>query len=227
MSDDTIEKNPALVGLQMKKLEAEIAKIKIDTETASIALQLENISLAEAQRQEGWEMAAAEENMIYTFADSVSHTSAALAIHTLNHWSRRHPGRDLTIVFSSPGGSAIDGLAFFDFIKELQDRGHFVTTEAYGWVASMGGVLFQAGDKRVMRKNAFLLIHEVSSVAFGTTSQMEDDLKFTKEIQDKILAILAERSTLSSTQIRNRWKRKDWWLDSDKTLELGFADEVK
>ncbi len=220
--------------LEEQKLAAEIVKIEAETEQIhkkdlllDAELETANIELGSARRQDGWEQAAPEEHLVYTFADQVTHSSSTMAIHTLNQWSRRWPQQPITIIFSSPGGNVIDGLALYDFIQELKERGHVVTTEAFGWVASMGGILFQAGTVRLITKNTFMLIHEVSGFHIGNASQLEDDLKFTKALQARLLGILAERSTLTKRQIQNRWKRKDWWLGADEVLKWGFADGIK
>ena len=133
----------------------------------------------------------------------------------------------MTIVFNSPGGEVTEGLALFDFIQELRSRGHEIETISIGMAASMAGILLQAGDNRVMGKNAVILIHEVSSITYGGASSMADDLKFVEMLQDKILDILAERSTLTKRQIRNRWLRKDWWLDAETALKFGFIDSIQ
>jgi ATP-dependent Clp protease protease subunit len=93
--------------------------------------------------------------------------------------------------------------------------------------ASMGGILLQAGSHRVLAPNAYMLIHEVSSLAWGGASELEDEVAFVKRLQDRILDILAERSTMTRQQIARKWKRKDWWLDAPEALRLGFVDEIR
>jgi ATP-dependent protease ClpP protease subunit len=58
------------------------------------------------------------------------------------------------------------------------------------------------------------------------TDVMEQQ-KFMQRMQDRCLNILADRSTLTKTQIKNRWKKTDWWLEADEALEFGFIDEVR
>lgn len=213
-------------------LEKEVDRSRIDSNTAQAEYYR---TLAEKVKVETQELtrynkdidASSEYARIYTFYDAVGGSSVRAAMKDLGIWSRRDPGENLKIVFNSPGGSVVDGLALYDFIQELKDAGHNVETVALGWAASMGGILLQAGHTRVMGRNAYMLIHEVSSINIGKTSEMEDELKFTKRLQDRLLDILAERSTLSKNQIRQRWKRKDWWLDASEALDYGFVDEIR
>lgn len=164
---------------------------------------------------------------IYSFTTAVGRESSEYCMNTIGQWYREKPEKEIEIVFNSPGGSVIDGLALFDFIKELQNAGAVINTVSLGYAASMAGVLLQAGSKRTMGRHAFLLIHEISSGAIGNINKLEDEVKFCKRIQDQLLDILAERASLSKRQISSKWKRQDWWLDATEALELGFCDEIR
>lgn len=150
-------------------------------------------------------------------------------LEVLQHWERRDPGEPVTIDINSPGGSITDGLALYDQIARMRRKGHHVTTRAVGGAFSMGTVILQAGDHRIMDKRAKLLIHEGSSFRQGsmTVAEEEDSRAFRNKLLDDILTILADRSTLTKRQIANRWKRKDWYLDADEALKLGFVDAVE
>jgi len=118
-------------------------------------------------------------------------------------------------------------MALFDHIVTMRANGWHVTTTARGYAASMAGILLQAGDVRTMGRQSYLLIHEVQAAAMGTMGEIEDEVEFLKKIQNRILSIFAERSRLTVPQLRRRWKRKNWWLDSDEALKLGIVDEVR
>ncbi len=163
---------------------------------------------------------------IYSFNGSVSDSSANNCIQTLGQWQREDPSKPITVVFNSPGGSVTAGLALYDYIQAIRNNGSKVDTHSIGWAASMGGILLQAGEERIMGDHAYMLIHEVSSGAIGNTSELEDELKFVKRLQDRLLGILAARATLTKRQIERRWKRKDWWLDATEALEFGFIDRI-
>jgi len=163
---------------------------------------------------------------LYSFNGSVSDSSANACISCLGQWQREDASRDITIVFNSPGGGVHSGLALYDYIKAVQAGGTTINTHSIGWAASMGGILLQAGEKRTMGAHAYMLIHEISAGAIGNTSELEDELKFVKRLQERCLAILSERSSLTKRQIARRWQRKDWWLDAQEALEFGFIDEI-
>jgi ATP-dependent Clp endopeptidase proteolytic subunit ClpP len=208
-----------LDNLMEQRAWAELRKLELETERAR--LELDAIRRAERDRA-----ADARAAHIYTFYSSVDADTVQQCMSELGTWSRRDPGSELTVIFNSPGGSVLDGLALFDYLRQLRSLGHPVTTMALGRAASMGAVLLQAGSNRVMGRNAFLLIHEVSHQSVGKVSEMEDGVGFTKRLQQRLLAILAERSTLTEREINRRWSRKDWWLDAEEAVAVGLADEL-
>lgn len=198
---------------------AELRKLQIDTERAAVEL--------DAYRRENDEELAEAGRRHYTFYARVEDESVQACMRTLASWSTRAPGAALTVTFNSPGGSVHDGLALFDFLRHLRADGHHLTTVALGRAASMGAVLLQAGDHRVIGANAFLMLHEVSSGSTGKVSELEESVDLSKRLQKRLLTILAERSSMTMTSIQRRWARRDWWLDAADAAELGFADEVR
>ena len=161
------------------------------------------------------------------FIGQVGATSVRDAVETITTFHRVDPGCDITMIIDSPGGGITEGFHLFDTILWLRGEGHKFTTIANGMAASMGGVLLQAGDVRVMTPQASLLIHEASFGAGGSMGSVEDQVEYVKMLQDRILFILAERSTMTKTQIKNKWKRKNWWLMAEEALELGFVDAIR
>jgi ATP-dependent Clp endopeptidase proteolytic subunit ClpP len=209
----------SLEELEKRKLIAEIGKL----ETEAQKISQDAVFGERANREKD---ADANTHRTYTFYEAVKGVSVKSAMDEIGKWARREPGATIKIVLNSPGGSVLDGLALYDFLKILREDGHRVEVVALGMAASMGGVLLQAGTTRHMGKNSWLLIHEVSAGAIGNVSEMEDQIQFLHKIQDNLVDILAERSTLSARQIKSRWKKKDWWLSAPEALELGFIDET-
>lgn len=217
----------ALALAQLRQLEAELTRTH---------LECERITLERERYKRQKELAEDEHHRVYRFTSSVDAGSVKACMSTLQSWSRIDPKCPMTVVFSSPGGSIIEGMALFDFLQEMRRQGHRITTIARGYAASMAGILLQAGDWRIMGAESYLLIHEASFGAVGSFGEVEDMVKFVEKIQDRVLNIFAQRSAaadpktatkkLSKAQIKKRWHRKDWWLSSDEALAHGFIDEI-
>jgi ATP-dependent Clp endopeptidase proteolytic subunit ClpP len=216
--DIVVPTAPLPENLTEQRQWAEVRKLQVDTERAVAEL--------DAYRRREADTAAEEGRRTYTFYSRVEEESVRACMATLTSWSSKAPGAPLTIIFNSPGGAVHDGLALFDFLRHLRFTGHHLTTIALGRAASMGAVLLQAGDRRVIGSNAFVMLHEVSNGASGKVSEIDDSVELSKRLQKRLLTILADRSTLTVQQIQRKWTRRDWWLDADEAVGLGFADEM-
>jgi ATP-dependent Clp endopeptidase proteolytic subunit ClpP len=208
--------------IEVERIEREIELIELKKQETAITVKQRERAVLEAE-------AGAWHNQIFELTGAINSLTVSTAIDAIGTWSRMNPGSDITIVFTSPGGSVFDGLALYDFIQDLKERGHKVTTVARGWVASMAGVLLQAGTERVMAPNSYLMIHEPLRVAFLEVikaSDMKDDALLFERLWNKCIEILGERSTMTNRQIKTKSSRRDWWLDPADAVELGFADRV-
>jgi ATP-dependent Clp endopeptidase proteolytic subunit ClpP len=217
---------------------ANARNVDIERVRCELALEAERVELERVRYKRSKELASNEHHHVYNFASAVDSKTAAHCMQVLQDWQRmdaqsEHGPTPLTIVFNSPGGSVIDGLALFDFIQQVRRAGHHVTTSALGMAASMAGILLQAGDHRVMAKESWVLIHQVSASAMGSFGEMADRLSWLDKVQERILDIFANRAQASNAEkpvtrrtIARNWERTDWWIDSDEALKLGLVDEV-
>lgn len=207
-------------------LQAEARRHNAEAALAEVRADGARVELAAMRRKEKELLALDPYHHTVRLLDHVDDLTVERVISTLTSISRINPGCDIEIVINSPGGSIVAGLALYDFLQELKAKGHKITTVARGTAASMAGILFQAGDVRKCGPEAWLLIHEGSMVLMGSAGEVDDTVDWVKRIRERLLDILAARSTLTREQIKRRWTRKDWWLSSAEAIEHGFADEV-
>ena len=217
----------AKAAAEVAKLEAETKKIladfrKLDAEAGKAEIEYQK---AYASRMK--ELMQDSEHHLYRFSKDVSANSVESCMSTLTQWHRKDPKCSIELVFSSPGGSIIDGFELFDFIQELRNKGHHVTTGSLGMAASMAGILLQAGDVRWIGHQAWMMIHRAAFGAIGKTFEIEDEVKLVKRIEERCVDIFVARSKLSKTKIKRNWDRKDWWIDADECLECGLVDEIR
>lgn len=200
----------------------DLQKIKLAKEIDM--LDLNRIKLAD----ELDELVATQDRAhVYMFGEDVNTESVTEAMVTLAEWYRHDPETAIEIVFTSPGGYCLQGLGFYDFIRDLVRQGASIETRAVGYACSMAGVLLQAGSTRSISRNSWLMIHEVSSTTWGKVSELVDDLTFMKRLQTQCFKVLASRSVLTRSEIMERCERKDWWLSSSEALTLGFVDTIR
>jgi ATP-dependent Clp endopeptidase proteolytic subunit ClpP len=211
---------PHVYTVEPRESEARVRKLDLESEVLGFQLK---------KFEKEWANIAANQplNNIYLFYGPVTDGKVKDTIETLDMWSRRGPGSDISIIFHSEGGSVFSGYALFDFILDLRHRGHKVTTKALGMAASMAAVLLQAGDERVMTRNSYLMLHEVASGAGGSTSDVEDTVKLMKRLEKRGNDIFCERSNLTLPKIKSLTNRKDAWLDANEALSLGLVDRIQ
>lgn len=212
---------------EAEKAAAEARKLTAEAEKVESELAVVHISQRKAERAEREEMTALKYFHVYNYTSAVSEATVKNCMEQLNIWHRLEPGCDIEVIFTSPGGTVIEGMVLFDYLQMLQREGHAVTTGTFGWAASMAGILLQAGTTRWMGKEAWLLIHEGSFGAAGSMGQVEDTVEWVKKVQNRILDIYAARAKVSRAFIKRNWRRKDWWLSSSECEKYGFVDQVR
>lgn len=195
---------PELLDLEKRKLELEIAKL---------------------ERTNSFEAGSSYQRRVVDFVGEVHEAKVHTAIEAITRLANVSP-EPIVLRIDSQGGTVTDGLALFDYVRMLRTEGIPVNTQGIGLVASMGVVLLQAGEKRSLSKRCRCLIHEVSTVLGGSMGEIDDWTKETKALQEVLVDILAERSSMTKVGIKRAWRRRDWWLSAEEMVKQGFADEV-
>ena len=226
-SPEEIAADIAVKKAEAKKTEAEALKTEAETKKALLELRQEEIKTYEAELNFRKKQAEDEQNRLYRYDGEISKPSVQKCMRKLTEWSRLDPKCDMEIVFSSPGGEIISGFELFDFIQELRCTGHKITTGSLGYAASMAGILLQAGDVRWIGHQSWMMIHRAAFGAYGKTFEIEDEVRFVRRIEERILKIFAFRSRLSVRKIKRNWDRKDWWISADECVEMGLVDEIR
>ena len=221
------EAEAAKMDAEARNTEALVRKNELEADKAAVELTVKQMDLVTKQEKLAKEKAADDENFMYRFGSEVSSGSVSSCIKKLTEWHRVSPKCDIEIVFSSPGGSIIDGFEFFDFMQYLRNEGHHITTGTLGMAASMAGILLQAGDTRWIGQQAWLMIHRAAFGAYGKTFEIEDEVKFVKRMEERILDIFTSRSELTRNKIKRNWERKDWWISAEESVDLKLVDEVR
>lgn len=137
---------------------------------------------------------------------------------------------ELEVEIRSNGGSVTQGFEIYDM---LTTSGKEITTIAYK-ANSIATVIFLAGNKRKISKNAQFVIHNpfIDPFALGFDGLTADDLlEISNEVrhsEEKIFNFYSEKLGLSE-QLQNEIKdlmKQDSDLGSTKALQYGFATEV-
>lgn len=206
--------DPRLTELKVQLAEQEIRK----TEAEAFAAEL-NARLIKAGN---------DYNRTLVIDGAILDTEADC--NTLMRWNRMDPGCDIRMLINSPGGSIFDGNVLVSTIKDLQRKGHHFTIKGAGAVFSYGAVILTQGDRRILDKDAVVMIHSLQAMGQGLTGSMEqvaDQTEMLKQVNERLLARIAERSNLSKEKLIELTSRKDLFLSAGEALTYGLCDEVE
>lgn len=123
---------------------------------------------------------------------------------------------------NSKGGSVFDAFNAIDVIQSCRMPIHTIVE---GATASAGTLMSVVGEKRYMTKNAFMLIHQLSSVCWGKMSEIEDEFENLQELTEKIKEIYSENTKIPKKEL-SKLLQHDLWLNSSKSLKYGLVDEL-
>lgn len=214
-----------LRGIKAATLEAEATRHLAEARRATLIAD-------EIEHEQTRKRASNDEARVFPFYASVGAGSVRACMEMLGEWSRLHSPEEtqdkpFRIDITSPGGSVFDGLALIDYSRKLRAEGYVINTFGTGLIASMAVPLLQMGETRIVGRNSWLMVHEISDFAIGTVADIEDVAKFNRRLNDNLYDILAERSTLSRKQIKERATRRDWYFSAEEAVKIGFADAVE
>ena len=132
------------------------------------------------------------------------------------------------VLLTSPGGSVFHGLAHYDLIKNAVNSGIEIETCIQGYAASAASAYAQAGSKRTITPNSWLMIHEAGHLQHTLMglAEMKDQYELLGNLQAQLIRMYAERSHMSGAEISERIVHRAWWITSEQALEYGFVDEI-
>lgn len=131
--------------------------------------------------------------------------------------------KEIEVHINSDGGDVFQGNAIFNLLRRSDSK---IITVVDGLAASMGSVIAQAGDERVMAENSMLMIHNPWGVAVGNAPSIAEFAKGLEQMQADILQAYAARSTLSEDEIQAMMD-KESWISAERAVEYGLADRVE
>jgi ATP-dependent Clp protease protease subunit len=160
------------------------------------------------------------------FSEEVSSETAAAAIRNLWYLELIAPGKPITLVIQSPGGSVDAGLAVWDQIKMISSP---VTTVVTGLAASMGSILSlcAAKGRRFATPNSRILIHQPSihGGLRGQASDLEIHAREILKLRARIVQLYVD-ATGKEREVIERAIERDTWLSADEAKEFGLIDKV-
>ncbi|NJO53350.1 MAG: ATP-dependent Clp protease proteolytic subunit [Leptolyngbyaceae cyanobacterium RM2_2_4] len=146
------------------------------------------------------------------------------------HLLDRHTSNGITIKMNNLGGDFIHGLAIYDAIRACKNH---ITIIVYGNVMSMGTVILQAADKRILMPNAQFMIHYGTDGYYGHAKDFQRAAAYSKKLNDWMIDLYLKKIREKYPKSR-KYTRKfvedtlnfDTFLWAKEVVDLGLADEI-
>jgi ATP-dependent protease ClpP protease subunit len=126
------------------------------------------------------------------------------------------------IHINSPGGLLYAVLSTIDTIKTCPIP---IVSIIEGGTASAGTLMSVVCDYRIIHKNSYMLIHQMSAGTIGQYDEMKDDMQNFDQLMDKIKEIYIKHTKLTGSQLDEILKHDLWWSPR-QCLDTGLVDEI-
>jgi ATP-dependent Clp protease protease subunit len=130
----------------------------------------------------------------------------------------------ITVYVNSPGGSADCGFAIFDLLRYVESP---VITVCSGICASAAILIFLASEKgkRYSLPNSRFLLHQPSTQAQGTASDLQITAQEIVKLRERYNEIVSEEVEQSVEKITGDSAR-DFWLTAQEAEAYGLVSKV-
>jgi ATP-dependent protease ClpP protease subunit len=126
---------------------------------------------------------------------------------------------DLVIHLNSPGGDAFDGIAIYNRLKKHEGK---VTVHVDGWACSAASVIAMAADELIMGAGSMIMIHEASTIVWGTKNHFRKEADVLEKLEDGIIDIYMMKANIEREEIKTMVDNETWF-SANEAVEIGFA----
>ena len=129
---------------------------------------------------------------------------------------------NITVWINSPGGDCVAAAQIYNMLMDYKGD---VTVKIDGIAASAASVIAMAGTKVLVSPVSMLMIHNPMTAAFGNSEEMQKAIEMLGSVKDSIINAYEIKTGLSRAKLSHLMDAETW-MDANKAVELGFADEI-
>lgn len=129
---------------------------------------------------------------------------------------------NITVWINSPGGDCIAAAQIYNMLMDYKGD---VTIKIDGIAASAASVIAMAGTKVLMSPVSMLMIHNPMTIACGNAGEMEKAIEMLDEVKESIINAYEIKTGMSRAKLSHLMDAETW-MDANKAVELGFADNI-
>lgn len=165
------------------------------------------------------------DRIVFLSGDVNEHSISSI-ITQLISLANSHPAIPIYLIISTYGGSLDEMFSLYDTINFLPCPVH---TVALGKVMSAGVLLLSAGTKgkRLIGKNARIMMHPVSTGIAGNVFQVINDSQETLRLQQLMVDSLCKETKMTKEQVQDiMQKGHDHYMTPIDAIKLGIVDKI-
>lgn len=129
---------------------------------------------------------------------------------------------NIRVHIQSDGGDVFAGMSGMNAMKE--SRLH-ITTVAEGACCSAGTLLLLGGKDRLIGRNAYVLIHQISTGFFGKFEDLKDEMKTCKKLMKMLKRVYKSETSIPKEKLKELMTR-DVHLDADECVKYGIVHGI-
>lgn len=137
---------------------------------------------------------------------------------------------EVVINMNCTGGDIHNGLAIYDYIRNYNLP---TTILVCGSAMSMGAIILQAADERILLPHAKIMVHPAAvELPYDGISNnakwVKDSLKDNEELIKILYGRMKEkRPRYQLKNLKNKLKEGDWLMSAKQAVQLGLADSIQ
>jgi ATP-dependent protease ClpP protease subunit len=128
----------------------------------------------------------------------------------------------INLHINSGGGYITSGIAMMEAVRLCKVPVHVIID---GCCASAATFPLMVARKRIICKDSYILIHQLSSGSYGKYEELKDDMKNRKEFMKQIRKLYLSKTNIGEKKL-NKILKHDLWFNAKKSLKLGLVDEI-
>jgi len=167
------------------------------------------------------------ETIYVNYFDSITDAKTKAFMAVCSDIVAKHKPRTIYFLFSSVGGQVNAGVTLYNFLRSLPVE---VVMHNTGSIDSIANVVFLAASKRYAAKHSSFLFHGITwsfqQGAALTFAQLQETVSAFKREEGKIAGIMAERSKLTESEIRELFLQGES-KDLQFAIDKGIIHEVR
>lgn len=133
------------------------------------------------------------------------------------------------VIYIDSYGGYVDSLA--KMIETMDEVPNPFITVCMGKAVSCGAILLSHGDARYCGRHSRIMVHEVSSGAFGDVNDVKNTAKETDRLNKHFIGLLAKNCGIRGgyeglRKIIKQHDGRNLWMDAQEAIKFGIVDKI-